>query len=312
MSQYNGILLCDKSIGISSHDLVSNLRRVIGQKKIGHTGTLDPLASGLIVVCLGSATKITRFISDTDKTYSAEIKLGQTSPTFDGEGIVPETPTEPIPELNKDDLIALLNSFRGEGMQKVPAYSAVKIRGKRLYKLARKGETVETPERGINILDINLISMDLPYIKFEVTCSKGTYIRSLANDIGNSIGCGAYLSALRRIRVGRFSIDGALTLDKIALYCQSGELLNYLEPIESALLFPSIVVNDNFGSLILLGRPPRREDIIDIDGKFLRDQYINLRNSNGKIMAIGKSLIGSSEIDKFNGESFFSYIRVLN
>jgi len=312
MHPYNGILLCDKPYDLTSHDVVGRLRKLLGQKKIGHTGTLDPRATGLMVLCLGQATKIARFITDVDKTYKAEVTLGQVSKTFDAEGIDLDTPYNIVPKLKEDDIVSLLNSFSGAIRQKVPIYSAVKVEGKRLYKSARKGEAVEPPEREVFIDSINLISFDSPKITFEVSCSKGTYIRSLANDIGEKIGCGAYLSELKRTRVGNYYLCDAITLDKVESFKKEGSLAKYLRPIDTVLSFPSIMVNEEFSSLIISGRSPRYQDIIRIEGDFRSEEFISLRDYNGNIRAIGKSEIDSSELGSSQETPFFTYIRVLN
>ncbi len=312
MHQYDGILLCDKPYGQTSHDVVDSLRVLLEQKKIGHTGTLDPLATGLMVICLGKATKIARFITEIDKTYEAEITLGQCSPTYDAEGIGPEIVSEKVPDLNKAEIESVLSSFEGANKQKVPLFSAVKVNGRRLYKSARKGKIVKTPERDIFIKSIKLIGFELPRVNFEVTCSKGTYIRTIANDIGEKVGCGAYLSGLKRTRVGSYILADALTLEEVDLFKKDGSLTKYIKPIESVLPFPSITVTEEFGSLIISGRSPRQKDIVAVEGEFQPEETISLRDFNGKIMAIGKSEICSSELDNYKGKSFFTYIRVLN
>ncbi|MCP4631989.1 MAG: tRNA pseudouridine(55) synthase TruB [candidate division Zixibacteria bacterium] len=312
MHQYNGILLCDKPYGQTSHDVVDKLRKIFGQKKIGHTGTLDPRATGLMVICLGQATKIARFITDVDKTYEAEVTLGQRSSTYDAEGIDTETPFDKVPNLGETDIISVLSSFKGAIKQNVPMFSAVKVNGKRLYKSARKGEAVETPLRNVFIHAINLINYNSPVIKFEVSCSKGTYIRTIANDVGENIGCGAYLSALKRIKVGNYSLEDTSSLKEVELFKNDGTLANYIKPIESVLRFPSIKVNEEFSSLIISGRSPQYQDIVGIDGDFQPQEFISLRDYNGKIKAIGISEVGSSELDSYKGRSFFTYVRVLN
>ena len=312
MPPYNGILLCDKPFGQTSHDVVDSLRKLLGQKKIGHTGTLDPRAAGLMVICLGTATKIARFITDVDKTYEAEITLGQRSSTYDAEGISPETPFEKVPELNESEIVSVLSSFKGAIKQKVPIFSAVKVNGQRLYKSARKGESVDTPVRDVFVDSIKLIDFKLPKMSLEISCSKGTYIRTIANDIGENIGCGAYLSGLKRTRVGNYSLADALSLKEVELFKKDGLLAKYIEPIESVLSFPSIRVKEEFSSLIITGRYLQYKDIARIDGDFQPEEFISLRDIDGKIRAIGKSEICSSKLDSYDGKSFFTYIRVLN
>ncbi len=312
MLQYDGILLCEKPYGISSHDLISDLRQIIGQRRIGHTGTLDPRATGLMVVCLGRATKIAQFLADVDKTYEAEIKLGIRSSTFDSEGIMEDSKSREIPKLGESEIIEILSSFRGKIVQKVPAYSAVKVGGERLYKLARRGEDVETPERVVEIKEIELTKYNSPIVGFTVTCSKGTYIRALANDIGERIGCGAYLSKLNRTRVGNFELKEAITTNAIYHYRQAGALKQFIRPIEAILPYPSIKVSESFSPLIISGKSPRSRDIVDINGQFATDDYISLMDYSGRIMAIGVAKVSSSEISELNGNDFFRYVRALN
>jgi tRNA pseudouridine55 synthase len=312
MVQYDGILLCNKPYGISSHDVISNLRQIIGQKRIGHTGTLDPRATGLLLICLGRATKIAQFLADVNKTYEAEIKLGIRSRTFDSEGIMEDEPPRPVPVLTESEVVSILAEFKGAIKQKVPVYSAVKVGGRRLYKVAREGKTVDTPERDIEIIDIGLTKLSLPVIGFNVCCSKGTYIRALANDIGERIGCGAYLSRLNRTRIGNFILKDALNLNEIKYYRQAGILKRYLKPIESILPFPFIRVNETFSSHIIAGRSPKLKDIAEICGEFRTDDYVSLMDHNGLIMAVGKAEVDSAELKEATEKAFFTYVRVLN
>jgi len=312
MLQYDGILLCDKPYGITSHDLISDLRHIIGQKRIGHLGTLDPRATGLMVICLGRATKIAQFLADIDKTYEAEITLGIRSVTFDSEGVTDNVGSSTIPDLSEEEVDKILGEFRGRIIQKVPAFSAVKQGGERLYKMARRGEEVTTPEREVEIMEIALTRLALPVIAFTVSCSRGTYIRALANDIGEKIGCGAYLSRLNRTRVGEFELKDSLSPNEINHYREAGILKRYIRPIESILSFPSIRVSESFSPSIVSGRPLRAKDVVDINGRFAPDDYISLMDYSGRIMAVGKAGADSSEIDRVQEKEFFKYVRVLN
>ncbi len=313
MITYDGILLCDKPYGMTSHKVIENLRQAIGQKKIGHTGTLDPRATGLLIVCLGRATKIAQFLSVTDKTYEAEIKLGMRSSTFDSEGIFENDKSEPIPDLSEEQVENILKEFEGKIIQKVPLFSAVKINGRRLHRLARQGKKIDPPEREIEIHEIRLLELDIPYLRIAVTCSKGTYIRTLANDIGERIGCGAYLSGLRRVKAGEYSLKDACSLNEVKYYCQAGILKRYIIPIERVLPFPSIIVDENFSPNIINGRSPQLKDIVNISCSFDANDFITLRDHTGVIRAIGMAEMGSSDLDeKNNNNEFFKYVRVLN
>jgi tRNA pseudouridine55 synthase len=312
MIQYDGILLCRKPFGISSHEVINRLRQIIGQKKIGHTGTLDPRATGLLVICLGRATKVAQFMEDMDKSYDAEIRLGISSSTFDEEGVADEDQAKPVPELTEEQVAGILSDFKGRIKQKVPAYSAAKVDGRRLYKLARLGREVDTPEREVEIKEIALTELDLPFIRCRVSCSKGTYIRTLANDIGEKIGCGGYLSKLSRTRVGCFALADALSLNEIRHYREAGVLKRYIRPIESILQFPYLKVTEEFSRWIVAGRSPRLKDIADINGDFEPDDLVSLKDHTGRIMAVGRAIVGSADLGGNQGKNFFTYVRVLN
>ncbi|MEE8149321.1 MAG: tRNA pseudouridine(55) synthase TruB, partial [candidate division Zixibacteria bacterium] len=176
---YNGILLLNKQRGITSHEAVMKIRNAIGQKRVGHTGTLDPQAEGLLVICIGSATKIVQYLSNFDKSYEAEIYLGKSSTTFDSEGEITGDMPKAAPDFSAEEFSDILDEFRGSFSQKVPAYSAVRVDGKHLYELARAGKTVERPARLVTITELEVVSYNKPHLTIRVSCSKGTYIRTL-------------------------------------------------------------------------------------------------------------------------------------
>lgn len=208
-------LLIDKPKGITSHDVIDHLRKITGERRIGHAGTLDPNATGLLIVgvrrestkLLGSITK------DTTKTYIADIMLGATSDTEDSEGIITNSNSDLMPE--KSDVEKLLKTFLGEQDQTPPIYSAIKIQGKKAYEVARKGQTIELSPRKIVIHSIKLIDYEYPSLKINCEVSAGTYIRSLARDIGEKLGTGGYLKELRRTKIGEYNIETAVELDKL-------------------------------------------------------------------------------------------------
>ena len=195
----HGIINVYKEKGFTSHDVVAKLRGIVGQKKIGHTGTLAPDATGVLPVCLGKATKLCDLLTDKDKTYEAVMLLGMTTDTQDITGrILEEKSTE---TLTADKVREVIESFIGDYDQIPPMYSALKVNGKKLYELAREGKVVERKARPVKILDIRIIEMDLPRVRMEVSCSKGTYIRTLCHDIGEQLGCGGCKDSLIRTRV---------------------------------------------------------------------------------------------------------------
>ncbi len=210
----DGLLLLDKPQGLTSMQALARVKKILRAPKAGHTGTLDPLATGILPICLGQATRLAQFLLASDKRYEAEILLGIETDTLDSEGTI--TRQSPLPtDLSEEKIQHTLQAFLGPQEQAPPAYSALKIQGQRAYDLARAGQDVELSPRPIEIFSIQLLSIDLPRLRFSCHVSKGTYIRSMARDIGQSLGCGAHLTALRRTQTGRFSVEQALTLPAI-------------------------------------------------------------------------------------------------
>ncbi len=209
-----GILLIAKPQGLTSHDVVANVRRRLRTKRVGHAGTLDPQATGLLVVAVGAATRFLQYLPLEPKKYTAEFTFGVATTTFDGEGVV--TKEGPVPQDLPARVLAELPKFQGLIEQLPPMYSAVKKDGKPLYHYARQGEEVERQTRRVHIETFAPLGYDGPIGRFEVVCSGGTYVRTLANDLGEAIGCGAYLSALVRDAVGRFRLEDAIALDDVA------------------------------------------------------------------------------------------------
>lgn len=217
---YNGVIIVNKEAGFTSHDVVAKLRGIFKQKKIGHTGTLDPDAMGVLPVCLGNATKLCDMLTDKDKTYEAVMLLGQVTDTQDTSGkIITECDVNALREASKltdEGILEAINGFVGEYSQIPPMYSALKVNGKKLYELAREGIEIERKPRQVYINSIEDISIDFPRVTMTVSCSKGTYIRTLCHDIGEKLGCGACMEKLKRTRVSTFDIESALTLDEIS------------------------------------------------------------------------------------------------
>lgn len=208
--QSGKVLLIDKPLDWTSFDVVKKVRNSVKIKKVGHAGTLDPLASGLLIVCTGKKTKEIESFMGAPKEYTGTITIGATTPTYDLES-EPENITE-FEHVTSEDLEEARKKYLGDIMQMPPIYSAIKIKGTRLYELARRGEKVELKPRPVNISEFELTKVDLPSIHFRVVCSKGTYIRSLAHDLGQALGVGAYLSALRRTKIGDFNVKDAFEL----------------------------------------------------------------------------------------------------
>lgn len=227
----NGIINIKKEKGFTSHDVVAKLRGIVGQRKIGHTGTLDPDATGVLPVCLGKATKLCDMLTDKNKTYETVLLLGKETDTQDISG-------EAIAECElisctKEQVRDVILSFVGEYQQVPPMYSALKVNGKKLYELAREGKTIERKSRSVQILSIQILEMNLPEVRMTVSCSKGTYIRTLCHDIGQMLQVGGCMKELIRTRVSTFSIEESLTLKEVQLLKDRGELLSCIQPIDS-------------------------------------------------------------------------------
>jgi tRNA pseudouridine55 synthase len=211
--EMEGVLIVDKPQGLTSHDVVYRLRRKLGMKKIGHAGTLDPMATGLLIMLIGKATRISQYLMSTDKVYEGEATLGVVTDSQDAEGEMMET--RPVPELSEATVREVMKGFLGDQYQIPPMHSAIKIDGVKLYHLARKGEEVEREPRFIRVSSFELLSFASPKLTFRLHCTKGTYVRTIAHDLGQKLGCGAHLSALRRTASGKFDLNQGLTLDQI-------------------------------------------------------------------------------------------------
>jgi tRNA pseudouridine55 synthase len=248
----NGILLLDKPSGITSNAALGRAKRILGIKKAGHTGTLDPMASGLLVLCFGEATKVSAFLLDADKAYEAELHLGVETDSEDAEGKV--IAEHEVPALDVSTIETVLDRFRGPIEQIPPMHSALKHKGQRLYELARKGETVERPPRAVTIHELTLDRIELPKLYLTVRCSKGTYIRSLARDIGKVMGCGAHLSGLRRIASDPFDIADAVSLEALDTLDQDQTRALLLPPDTALVHLPEITIDEQQARLIQQGQ----------------------------------------------------------
>jgi len=259
----SGILLLDKPVGITSNGALQRVKRLFRAQKAGHTGSLDPLASGLLPICLGEATKISAFLLDADKRYRVRLKLGSITTTGDREGEVIETKS--VPSLSRRDVERTLSGFVGSIQQVPPMYSALKYQGERLYNLARKGVEVERPRREVTIFSLDLLSLELPEMELDVHCTKGTYIRTLAEDVGEALGSGAHVTALRRTGVGPFGEEQMVSSETLENEAEKGPeaLDSFLYPIDSALQhWPEVVLSPDAtfylkqGQSVLVPRSP--------------------------------------------------------
>lgn len=254
----DGILVIDKPAGLTSHDVVNKVRRLISSKKVGHAGTLDPFATGVLVLGFNQGTKALNFLKEDDKEYEATLRLGIETDTLDRDGrILRETP---CPDIGDGDMEKILASFIGKQSQLPPKFSAIKKDGVPLYKLARKGVDVEVSPREIEIYGMTIIRLEMPDVSFRVRCSSGTYVRSLARDIGIKAGCGAYLESLRRIRSGRFGIEKAIPMERLKGmgegWCEAAIGLR------EALSLPEVEIDSLKAEMIRMGKEFFLEDLV--------------------------------------------------
>lgn len=229
----SGVLVVDKPIGLTSHDVVQIIRRGTGIRRAGHTGTLDPRASGVLVILIGPAVRLSEFVSASDKRYQATIHLGNSTDTYDSEGEVTES--FPIDDLDEEKFNEIIQQFVGEMEQVPPPYSAVKVKGRKAYEMAREGEEVELAPRIINVYSLEVLEWAPPETVIDVYCSSGTYVRSLANDLGKALGTGAHLVGLRRTKSGRFTLRDAVPLRRLQESFEAGNWYRFLIPAAEAL-----------------------------------------------------------------------------
>ena len=276
----DGVLLLDKPQGITSNAALQRVKRLLAAKKAGHVGTLDPMASGLLPICVGEATKFSGYMLSADKTYAAEVMLGATSSTGDAEG---EITMGPRVEISRTELEAVLEGFRGNIMQTPPMYSALKRDGKPLYAYARAGEVIELAPRPVTIHSLTLSDFKIPSFTMTVTCSKGTYIRVLAEDIGRAIGCGGMLTGLRRIGVGTFDLSGAIALDALEAL-PLDRRRDCLMPADGLVsVLPLLTLEDAAARLVTTGRR------LQVQAK---PGLHRLYNRNGRFLGLGEALDG--------------------
>ncbi len=281
----NGVLLLDKPKGITSNDALQQVKRLFRARKAGHTGSLDPLASGMLPICLGEATKLSAFLLDADKFYRVECRLGVRTATGDADGEVTET--RPVEGIDAAAVEAAMAGFRGEIEQLPPMYSALKHQGQRLYKLAREGIEVERQPRAVTIHELSLLGLEGELLSFDVRCSKGTYVRTLAEDLGEVLGCGAHVTELRRLEVGPYREAGMLTLEALRARADEGgeaALDGCLLPVESALDdWPLLELSEDAAFYLRQGQPvlvPRAP----------RDGWVRLYDRNRCFLGVGVML----------------------
>lgn len=283
----NGVLNVYKEPGYTSHDVVAKLRGILKQKKIGHMGTLDPYAVGVLPVCLGKGTKLCDMLSDQNKTYKATMLLGTVTDTQDATGhILEQVDDSVVSQISEPKIIQIVKSYIGDYDQVPPMFSAVKINGQKLYNLARRGEVIERPARRVKILDITITKIELPRVEMIVECSKGTYIRTLCHDIGRELGCGACMEKLLRSKVERFSVSESLTLDQIKELFDNGGLEDKLVPVDEMLdEYSKCVIAREYHKLIYNGNKfSPRATLLKMN--FRHGQKIRVYDQDGNFVGI--------------------------
>ena len=291
MPDLSGVVVVNKPSGPTSFDVVRRVKGLFKVKRVGHTGTLDPTATGVLPICVGEATKVAGFIADVEKEYEATVRFGQVTDTQDAAGRVLET--RPIEGVTEDRVREALRSFVGLIEQTPPMYSARKIEGKRLYELARAGEEVEREPRTVNVDEARMTFFQPPDCGIFVRCSKGTYLRTLAHDLGARLGSGAHLRELRRVRVGPFGIDESVGLDELMAAAKQGrdELARYLKPLDRALEgLAELRLDPHLSRRVAHGHTPGPADLSRLRAPpYPRGRRVRLVDPTGQVLAVAES-----------------------
>ena len=308
----DGIVIIDKPAGKTSHDVVSEVKKIMGAKKAGHTGTLDPMATGVLPICLNEATKLAQFLTGENKEYLATMLLGVKTDTLDTEGEITGKSDKFVSE---EEIRAALAKMVGKIQQVPPAYSAVKHCGQPLYKYARKGIFLETAAREIDIYSIVVEDISFPRVTFRIACSKGTYIRSICADVGEMLGCGACLCGLRRLRSGLFSTDMAVSLENYERKEKKSELLAKMLPLTKSLpLVTGIEVEEEFANKLRDGMQPSVDAMQLHVLPFLQaGDMIKFISHGGTLIAVAEMLAAVSQFPELNGKhQAAKIVRVFN
>jgi tRNA pseudouridine55 synthase len=278
----SGVLVVDKPKGLTSFDVVARVRRAFSERRVGHAGTLDPMATGILPLCLGEATKLVPFLQDGEKEYRTELLLGVTTDTQDAEGTV--TATRPV-AVTRGQLDAALPAFVGRILQTPPMHSALRVGGKRLYELARQGLEVEREARPVDVHEVRVVAFEPPRVELHIRCGKGTYIRALGADLGEALGCGAHLTSLRRTRVGRFDLSCAVTVEALPQ-----PLLSLAEAVGG---FPTLQLDE-----------PSARDVRDGKVKVIErleapaDGWVRLLRPDGSLLAVAEGAGGRLRLER--------------
>jgi tRNA pseudouridine55 synthase len=293
--EVHGVLNLFKPAGMTSHDVVDAVRKILRVRRVGHTGTLDPQATGVLPICVGRATRVAQYLTQADKEYVMTLRLGVTTDTLDATGR--ETGRAEAGHVTRDDLLAVLPRFRGDIQQVPPIYSAKKVQGERLYRLARRGETVERPAVTVRVHALELLDFAVPLARLKVVCSKGTYARSLCDDIGRALQCGGHLQDLVRTRAGRFALEDAIALPALEERVATGRLGEVLQPMAEALAhLPAIRVAPEAGPLILHGRAVPASLVVATPDAAGRGSVVRVLGFRKQLLALAELLLGPEEL----------------
>jgi len=291
--EVHGVLNLFKPAGMTSHDVVDAVRRILGMQRIGHTGTLDPQATGVLPICVGRATRIAQYLTQADKEYVMTMKLGVTTDTLDAAG--KETGRAEV-QVTRAQFEALLPRFQGEIQQVPPLYSAKKVQGERLYRLARRGQVVERQPVRVRIHSLEILDFAPPLVKLRAVCSKGTYARSLCDDLGRALGCGGHLQELVRTRAGRFTLEGILTLPTLQERAETGRIGEVLLSIPEALgHLPAARVVPEAGPLILHGSGVTAGLVAQFPGEVARGGLVRVLGFRQQLLSLAEATVSSQE-----------------
>jgi len=316
----DGVLVINKPAGWTSHDVVARARTLLGMSKVGHTGTLDPAATGVLVLCLGRATRIAEYLMSADKAYRAVLRLGVATDTQDATGTVVGRVAETLPE--QVAIAEVMNRFVGRRQQVPPMYSAVKVKGVPLYKAARAGRTVSRSPREFTVRSLEILSIGpmpegtahLPTldVTFDVVCSKGTYVRTLCADIGELLGVGGHLASLERRRVGRFCIEEALSLDELAGLADRGAVETRLYTLAAALAdLPALHVDRDAVEGLCHGVAVPVSRVVSSEGAWMAGAFVRLLSPDGRLVGIGKAPCSAEELKQAHPGTMIKLEKVL-
>jgi tRNA pseudouridine55 synthase len=305
----NGLILVDKPAGLTSHDVVNHLRRILNTRRIGHTGILDPNATGLLLMLIERGTLLSSWLTGMPKRYIARFAFGMTTDTYDADGEITSQADPGI--LSREDFQSRASQFSGEFEQKIPPYSAVKRQGKKFYKLARKGSQFNPGTKVVEIKSMKILDFSWPEAVMDIECSSGTYIRSLAQQLGIDFGCGGYLKALRRIEVGPFKLSSAAGLDEIM---SSKDPESFIRPLKAALpSLPAVKIRDQYCGAILGGRPLLKKYFEDDAYSGNGDELSLLLDRDEKVLALAQLNLNWRAVERLAPtEVMGAYVRVID